>query len=238
MNKTEPQEELQERDPWDRMDGEPLYWYSLFNQFRLMGPSRKLRTFYRKKRAESGMSDLKPEWGTPTNWVHYARDWKWKERAEAWDAEMREQQEGEAEDTLTNGIAMSYKRIERLIALADKLEEIIFHGNRAPSPYMVEQYRGILDDIAKEKGERSKEVRLTGSKSGPIQIETSWGRGGSASDAWERKQIAAPTDAIEGVIVTEALSEPSSEDTSLKDRQAQDGERGEDQGERGNDLPF
>lgn len=196
-------EEVPERDPWEQMDKEPQRWFNLFNDFRLLGPNRTLRKLYRNKREQRGMPDIPQNYGAPSNWAHYYRDWRWKERAEAWDEVVREKQEDDTVDVLGSGLALAHNRIVKLVELADRIEGILLDPKAKISPYLVEQYRGILDDIAKEKGERSKEVRLTGTKGGPVVIETSWGRGGSASDAWETKQISAPSDAIEGVVVSE-----------------------------------
>ena len=195
--------EIQEKEPWEQMNGEPHRWFNLFNEYRLLGVSRSLRKLYRKKRAEKGMEDIPDHYGAPTNWTHYAREWKWKERAEAWDISLQEDQEDEVEAVLGRGIALAHNRIIKLIAIADKLEEYILDPKTTRvSPYVLEQYRGLLDDIAKEKGERVKETRLTGAKGGPVKIVTEWGRGGSASDAWERKGIDAPT-TVEGQIIKE-----------------------------------
>lgn len=204
MASTDKQEQVEEREAWEQLPDEPYYWFVLFTEYRQMGPKRNLRKFYRQKREEKGMSEIGTHWGAPSNWNHYYHKWRWKERAQAWDEVMREKQDDVAEEILTDGLALSFHRVESLTRLAKKLEEMIMNANR-PSPYLIEQYRGVLDDIAKEKGERGKEMKLKFGSDIPM-IETQWGRGGSASEAWERPQIPSPG-TIDAVLVTEEGAE-------------------------------
>lgn len=190
----------QDGDPWDQMPNEPAKWYALFTEYRLLGPSRNFRRFYRMKRVQTGKSDLGQISGASAHWLKYFTEWHWKERAEAWDAEVREEQEAHTEQILGEGLALAHERIVKLKAVADKLEQYILDPKvTRVSPYILEQYRGLLDDIAKEKGERIKETRFTGVKGGPIVIETTWGRGGSASDAWQNS-LPEPNNVIEAEV--------------------------------------
>jgi hypothetical protein len=45
------------------------------------------------------------------------------------------------------------------------------------NPEKLREWRGCLDDIAKELGERVKKTELTGKGGGPLTIETFWGGG-------------------------------------------------------------
>lgn len=175
-----------DRDPWERLPDEPSRWYERFDLYRLLGPTRALRVAYRRYRELRGMKDLRVGSGIPPEWAHTAKQWLWKERAELWDAHCRMEQERITEEVMNEGLALSYQRVEHLKRLAAKIEATLLDPKRnSLSPYMIEQYRGILDDIAREKGERQREMRWTGPGGGPVQIETQWGRGGSATEAWQ-----------------------------------------------------
>ena len=196
---------LKEPDPWEQLPDEPNYWYSIFTEFRLLGPRRSLRRFYRKKRELEGKPDIPSYQGAPTSWSFAARDWHWHARAKAWDDMVQQRQEEEVEEVLNSGLSLAHERIRKLTAVAQKLEEyILAPETKRISPYILEQYRGLLDDIAKEKGERIKETRITGAKGGPVQIITEWGRGGSATEAWEAKQLPAQAQ-IEATIIREEI---------------------------------
>ena len=177
-----------DRDAWDKEDNEPSLWYDRFTKYRLLGPSRSLRKLWRVVRFEQGQDDIKKNQGAPHLWNEKAKIWRWKERAEAWDEYERERREDEAEEILQTGLALAHIRVMKLQKLAEKIEDNLLKSGTRMSPYVVEQYRGILDDIAKEKGERAKETRIAGFNGGPIVIETAWGRGGSASIAWDKNE--------------------------------------------------
>lgn len=79
---------------WSRMDGEPMLWWSRFEQFRLMGPDRSLAELANRWRDAKG----RPRLRTPARaWVKACDTWHWRERAEAWDAYIIQIQSAEAE---------------------------------------------------------------------------------------------------------------------------------------------
>lgn len=176
-------------DAWDRQPDEPSKWFARFDVYRLLGPSRSIGKAYRKWRIMDGRENVQITGNAI--WVEQGKLWDWDARAEAWDEIERDEQEARAHAVLNDGLSLAHERIEKLKKIAQKLEDFILDAKTTRiSPFVIEQYRGILDDIAKEKGERLKETRIVGASGGPVLIETSWGRGGSASDAW--KQIEAP----------------------------------------------
>lgn len=66
---------------WEREEGEPGNWYARFEVYRLLGPGRTLEAAYRE------IGGL----GRPGHaWRKAAVRWRWRERAEAWDASERE----------------------------------------------------------------------------------------------------------------------------------------------------
>jgi len=90
------------REPvWDRQvdndgDPEPAHWYRLFTNYRLLGAKRRLITLYRMDREERGENpnfyDGPNAKGTvqiiraPGAWEAKAVRWRWRYRAEVWDA--------------------------------------------------------------------------------------------------------------------------------------------------------
>jgi hypothetical protein len=182
-------------DAWDQREEEPKIWYERFSIFRLIGPGRSIAKAYRKWRLLT-KGEITTKY-TSNNWYDVAREWHWEERASAWDDVVREEQEDVAQEVYADGLSFAHERVRKLKLVAKKLEDYILDIKTTRiSPYIIEQYRGILDDIAKERGERQKETRVTGVGGGAIMIETQWGRGGSATDAWN--QLAQPV--VEAVV--------------------------------------
>lgn len=94
-------------------------------------------------------------------------------------------------DALKSGLALKDERVKRLALLAAMLEEDLFNGvlwtqdvkmigtgaeqervefelfNSAE----VQQYRGVLDDIAKEMGGRAQKTELTGKDGGAVVLK-------------------------------------------------------------------
>ena len=93
-------------------------------------------------------------------------------------------------DALTTGLALKEERVKRLTLLAALMEEDLFYGvlwtedvkmiGSGPFQERVEfeefnasevaQYRGVLDDIAKEVGGRVQRQEHTGADGGPIEM--------------------------------------------------------------------
>ncbi len=80
---------------WQREPNEPNLWFDRFNRFRLLGPRRSLLAVYNAEQADkSGTKRRK----TPGAWDAAAKEWRWRERAEGWDAycQRREERNWEA----------------------------------------------------------------------------------------------------------------------------------------------
>jgi len=95
------------------------------------------------------------------------------------------------EDALTEGLALKSERVRKLKQLAALMEQDIFGGllwtteikgvGSGDIAEIVEfeefngaevvQYRGVLDDIAKEVGERVQKSEVSGKDGGPIKID-------------------------------------------------------------------
>lgn len=116
-------------------------------------------------------------------------DFKWDDRAALYDAEIEYQKEALAQESLKKYLALDYWRVEKLVRLADFLEQQIyeqgidgdFHNVWLPDVKQIgsgnvaervdlerfnaaifQQYRGILEDIAKEVGGRIEKRELSG----------------------------------------------------------------------------
>lgn len=114
-------------------------------------------------------------------------DWYRKTRR----APIREIQSRDEFNALATGLALKVKRVERLAALAALLENDIFGARlwvemvkgvgkgedfqliryEEFNAAEVQQYRGLLDDIAKELGDRANKQVLSGPDDGPIQVD-------------------------------------------------------------------
>lgn len=154
----------EEREPWEQREGEPNLWYDRFTLFRLLGPKRTLSFAHRQEVARS----RKKSQYLPGSWRDAANEWDWVARAEAWDAARRAELECEADQVLSEGLALMHERVKTLKKRADKLDKYL-DKEKKPSSYMIEQWRGLLSDIADELGERVKTTKQE--HSGSIDIE-------------------------------------------------------------------
>lgn len=84
--------------PWDRQPGEPELWYARFEAFRRAGSTRSVLGVYRAELEQSTRSGPGKAGKGPTPndapgaWKKNATTWRWRERAEVWDAHQREEQ--------------------------------------------------------------------------------------------------------------------------------------------------
>lgn len=108
---------------WQQQPGEPARWYARFELFRLAGPDRSLLGSVHTE--EANCSRDKRSARVPGAWDQAARKWRWRERAEAWDASRQElvRKEEEAAFTLRRKVwlsqsqALQSKAAERLLLL-------------------------------------------------------------------------------------------------------------------------
>lgn len=76
-------EEAQPRFPWDQQPGEPDRWYGRFQIYLGLGPTRNFLAAYRKLPGNSSKHG-------DGDWSARAAQWRWRERAHAWDVWQRE----------------------------------------------------------------------------------------------------------------------------------------------------
>ena len=105
---------------------------------------------------------------------------------------LKELSESGEVDALVTGLSQKGERVKRLQLLAAMMEEDLFGGvlwtdqvksigsgmSQERIEYEefnageVQQYRGLLDDIAREVGGRASKTELTGADGAPLQIKT------------------------------------------------------------------
>jgi hypothetical protein len=84
----DPQTPPESSEPWEQQPGEPSRWYARFERFRLAGPSRSLLGAVKAERQQAGKRSTR---SVPQAWAKAAQQWRWPERAGAWDARERYQ---------------------------------------------------------------------------------------------------------------------------------------------------
>jgi hypothetical protein len=155
MPDTTPQSE-----PWERQPGEPNLWFSRFERFRLTGPSRSLLGTVNAELVEEGR---KRQAKVPGAWNRAAIQWRWRERAEAWDElerqKARETRSKEIEEMNRRHIqeskALQQKAVQRLQSL--KPEELsVFELLR----FLLDAAK--LERTAHGEPEKVEERRVTG----------------------------------------------------------------------------
>ncbi len=169
------------------------------NDYLRMGSGRSLEKLYKHYRQQNDSEtagEIAPvkrlrtlfDWSSAFNWV---------ERASIHDAQQQAAKDAEIARLRTEGLAADHERIRRLSTLADFLESELFYvdedGNRSKfwlpdvkqigggeyaervdivrfNSALVEQYRGTLDDIAKEVGGRKQKHEHSGRVDGTVAL--------------------------------------------------------------------
>jgi hypothetical protein len=177
--------EQDQKGIWERQEGETLLWYRRFERFRLMEPVRKIAlVFQEEQQTEENRGKQRNE--PPGVWYEIAKQWRWEDRAAAWDAYRDEQIEtqivAERKKVLKSRFALMHKRVELLDRKIQQLVEItdsesgvwlpdvksVGTGPGAERVDLVQfnsdafkELREYLDDIAAELGERVKKTDAT-----------------------------------------------------------------------------
>lgn len=174
---------------YERLDNEPSAWFSRFLVYRNM-QNRSLLGAYKLFQARKGTEKHYKQ--VPGAWKEASEKYDWKFRAELYDdhiqAEIAERQrilfeaeQAEIERILTTDYAQKHKRIAGLARMAHIIENSFIEDGEINykflNPDKVREYRGCLDDIAKELGERVKKSEVTGKDGGPLEFVTDWGGG-------------------------------------------------------------
>lgn len=171
-----------------RGDGESNQWYSRFVLYLHMPPTeRSLLGSVHLYEAQIGKEQRSAS--IPGAWYKASERFQWKARAEAYDEETRKADEAcieaEKQAILKRGYARMHRRVQKLDALAEKLEQLLAEDDKLWLPdvksvgtgplaqrvdliqfndALIREYRATLADIAAELGERVKATKteLTG----------------------------------------------------------------------------
>jgi hypothetical protein len=74
---------------WEQIIGEPNHWFDRFDKYRRLGPQRTLEAVFLAEWESKGRQGKAPR--PPKQWYYACREWSWKERAAAWDTQVRKQ---------------------------------------------------------------------------------------------------------------------------------------------------
>jgi len=163
------------------------------NDYLRMGAGRSLADLHRQYTADNTSTQLIP----PTMIYETLRTWSsryvWASRAEQWDSLAEGRKTLEYNIAMKHGLALDYERVNSLKELAVFLEEQIYEqgiGGRYHNVWLpdvkavdgvkydierfntgiLQQYRGTLDDLAKETGGRVNKTELSGADGGAVQF--------------------------------------------------------------------
>jgi len=164
------------------------------NDWLRLGSGRSLPALIEKYTQSNQHSPPTTSLGTLKQW---STRYDWRERALAFDSTWEQRKNAERKAVLEYGLSLDYERVRRLKRLADFLEDQLYatddEGNFANlwlqdskgigsnenfervdierfNAGLLTQYRGVLDDIAKEVGGRVNKTDLT-SDGEPIAIQ-------------------------------------------------------------------
>lgn len=161
-----------------RQSGESNRAVQACNDFLRMGPGRSLTALMGKYR-ESQENSVTQSLNTLMKW---SADYGWSERAAEYDKQTEATKNTRAKETMQSGLALDFERVDKLKRMADFLEAQIYeqgvtgtyHNVWMPDVKQIgsgefaervdierfnaaifEQYRGVLEDLAKETGGRA-----------------------------------------------------------------------------------
>jgi hypothetical protein len=173
----------EERKAWDQLPNEPDLWYGRFTAFLRLGTKRSVNAVFKK---ENNKKQQKTTAFPGPTWYEAAKEWRWQERARAYDEHQRAEEDRiiaeEREKVLRSGFALQHKRIQALNRLTNKLiamtndedkiwmpdvksvgtgptaERVDLLQFNAPLFTLIDKY---LASIAAEMGERVKKKDVT-----------------------------------------------------------------------------
>jgi hypothetical protein len=195
---------------YTRLTQEPANWYARFLLYRNMSPVKRsllgVYNLYQSQVQKSEKKYIHP----PGSWNDAFKKYDWQFRAELYDEHqqaeaearakiLREIEQDEIEKILTEGYALKHKRVSGLARMAEAIEKSFIDEETQEINYewlaaksgaeRIREYRGCLDDIAKELGDRQKltKTELTGKDGKPVEIKyvTEWGSGALTDEDME-----------------------------------------------------
>lgn len=174
----------------ERIEGESDRAIQACNDYLRMGVGRSLRgqlEHYVKQASSDVLAEEPPtvKFGTLCTW---SDRYGWVERTKLYDVAVDVAKTEEINRLRTEGLAADYERIRELTKLFDLLraeleEKGVWYTDTKISSKgdtvdvdvfntgLLSQFRGVLDDIAKETGGRKTEVKHGGDKNNPLTLE-------------------------------------------------------------------
>lgn len=168
-------------EPLERIDGETKRANAAFADYALLGAARSYRSLLARYKSQVEQPPTR-SWNTLTAW---ASKFEWVERAERFDALQlqRAQQAYEArrKEYMETGLALAHERVQRLVSIYERLYEDFQEDDNLWMPdqkgigsaenfqvvdiihfntQLIDQLRGVLDDIAHEVGGRVKVEKI------------------------------------------------------------------------------
>lgn len=168
-----------------RQKGESNKAVQACNDYLRMGPGRSLRLLL----LQYAITDQNlPPTKSNATLKEWSVRYRWQERAALHDASLEQAKNARAEEIMHSGLALAFERADKLKYLGEFLEQQMFeqglggayHNIWLPdvkqigsgeyaervdierfNSAIVEQYRGVLDDIAKETGGRVQKQDIT-----------------------------------------------------------------------------
>ena len=139
-----------------------------FEDYFAIGPGRSLRKLHKQYCQQTGQEPPTKRFKTLALW---SRVHKWQDRIAQREAEIAAtRMQDIIENAPKTGYAIWQKRVQDLGQLAERLNDLVSIPGLF-SPALVREYRGLLDDIAKEMGERVRGLALSGPDGGPIELD-------------------------------------------------------------------
>jgi hypothetical protein len=151
-----------EKQPWERMEGEPTFWYNRYKRFQGLGPKRTMlaalqqerRSTKAPKSTQNGQKPKPKSVSVPGSWKQASIKWCWVERAQAYDEDKIERIVALMFEDLYSDVASSFQRVLALRNIFTTIEKD-FNANHG---YMTAEQRiayyarmqKILQDIASE----------------------------------------------------------------------------------------
>jgi len=157
---------------WDRQAGENNRWYERFEKYRLAGITRSVLSIYNGERVQQGQRKSST---VPRTWNAASNEWKWRERAEAWDAHLQQQRRDEDEQMRQKSRQLRQVTIQALQSLLGRV--VTVHGEKVKDGGSIDARD--LKDIAAAVAIIFKESRLEFGE--PTEITDIQSKGGAVS---------------------------------------------------------
>ena len=168
----------------ERQRGESYRAVQACNDFLRLGPHRSVPALYKQYGKIPENTGSTRSYATLEKWC---TRYDWHKRAEVYDAALEAAKNERALEIMQRGLALAHERVEKLQGLAEFLhgqmyeqgESGTYHNVWLPdvkevagqqvdierfNAAIVDQFRGTLDDLAKETGGRKVAVELSGIK--------------------------------------------------------------------------